>query len=43
VRREQYRPFAQQIADDLGVPVKLVEFQNRIEVEVLEPTKPTTV
>jgi hypothetical protein len=45
IRREQYRPHAQSIADNLGVAVKLVEFQNRVEVEVLEPKvyKSTTV
>jgi hypothetical protein len=39
IRREEFRPFAQSVADDLGVPVKLVEFQNRVEIEVLKPRK----
>jgi hypothetical protein len=37
IRREEYRPIAQRLANDLGVPVKLVEFQNRVEIEVIEP------
>jgi hypothetical protein len=39
VRREEYRPFAQNVANELGVSVKLVEFQNRVEIEVIKPRK----
>jgi ribosomal protein S27AE len=37
VRLDSLRPYAQRVANKLGVPVQLVEFQTRVELETLEP------
>lgn len=36
-RIESLRPIAEQLAKDVGKPIRLVHFTNRVEVEVIEP------
>jgi hypothetical protein len=40
VRLDQLRPYAQRVADQIGRPVQLVEFVQRVELETIEPAAP---